>query len=160
MVTCDQYPYRAGSTFLAAALPPHIQAKGPEVFAEKLKAPAVRQAIINEIEGRGDRQWENLIKGAGFENIIICISQRHEKYIGKSIAEIAKIEAKTAYDVFSPEGIFQFTTTIPGHILGTLNFKNGFIYALKLGESGFINAVRYSYLKESTGLDRAAFMAW
>jgi N-acyl-D-aspartate/D-glutamate deacylase len=45
-------------------------------------------------------ELELLIKNAGFENIIICISQRHEKYIGKSVAEIAKIEAKNAYDVF------------------------------------------------------------
>jgi N-acyl-D-amino-acid deacylase len=99
-VTCDQYPYQAGSTILAAALPPHIQAQGPQVFAEKLKEPAVRQAIINEIEGGSDAQWENFIKGAGFKNIIISVSPRHEEYIGKSLAQIAEMDAKTPYDVF------------------------------------------------------------
>jgi N-acyl-D-aspartate/D-glutamate deacylase len=99
-VTCDQYPYQAGSTILAAALPPHIQAQGPKVFAEKLKAPAVRETIINEIEHGSDARWENFIKGAGFENIIISVSPRHEKYIGKSIAQIAEVEAKKPYDVF------------------------------------------------------------
>jgi N-acyl-D-amino-acid deacylase len=58
-VTCDQYPYQAGSTMLAAALPPHIQAQGPRLFAEKLKEPAVRQAIINEIESGSKARWEN-----------------------------------------------------------------------------------------------------
>jgi N-acyl-D-amino-acid deacylase len=100
VITCDQYPYRAGSTILAAALPPYIQAQGPQVFAEKLKEPAVRQAIINEIEKGSDAQWENFIKGAGFKNIIISVSPCHEEYIGKSIAEIAEMETKNPYDVF------------------------------------------------------------
>ncbi len=99
-VTCDQYPYPAGSTMLAAALPPHIQAQGPQVFAEKLKDPAVRRAIIDEIENGSDTQWENFIKGAGFENIVISVAQRHEDYIGRSIAQIAEIEAQSPYDVF------------------------------------------------------------
>ena len=99
-VTCDQYPYPAGSTILAAALPPHIQAQGPDVFAEKLKDPAIRQAIINEIESKSDAPWENFIKGAGFNNIIISVAPQHEEYIGKSIAQIAEREAKTPYEVF------------------------------------------------------------
>jgi hypothetical protein len=73
---------------------------------------------------------------------------------------IGKINTETFYDVFSPEGFFLFTTKIPGHIDGSLKFKNGFVYALKLRESGFIQAVRYSYLKESTGLARAALKDW
>ena len=99
-VTCDQYPYRAASTFMAAALPPHIQAQGPQVFAEKLKDSDIRQAIINEIESESSAQWENFIKGAGFENIVISVSPHHGEYIGKSIAQIAETEAKNPYDVF------------------------------------------------------------
>jgi len=100
LVTCDQYPYLAGSTLLAAALPPHIQAQGPGAFAEKLKQPEIRQAIVTEIVGGSDAQWENLIKGAGFENIIISVSPHHEEYIGKSIARIAEMGTKDPYDVF------------------------------------------------------------
>ncbi len=100
LVTCDQYPYQAGSTILAAALPPHIQAQGPDVFAEKLKKPEVRQAIADEIESGSDARWENFIKAAGFENIIISVSPHHEEYIGKSIARIAEMEARDPYDVF------------------------------------------------------------
>lgn len=99
-VTCDQYPYQAGSTILAAALPPHVQAQGPALFAEKLKQPEMRQAIIDEIEQGSDARWENLIKGAGFENIIISVSPHHPEYIGKSIARIAEMEQKSPYDVF------------------------------------------------------------
>jgi N-acyl-D-amino-acid deacylase len=99
-VTCDQYPYPAGSTILAAALPPQIQAQGPQVFTEKLKDPAVRQAIINEMENGSDAPWENFIKSGGFKNIVISVAPQHEQYIGKSIAQIAEIEAKKPYDVF------------------------------------------------------------
>ena len=99
-ITCDQYPYPAGSTILAAALPPHIQAQGPHVFVEKLKDPAVRQAIINEIENGSDARWQNFIRGAGFKNIVISVAPRHEEYIGRSIAQIAEIKAQNPYDVF------------------------------------------------------------
>jgi N-acyl-D-amino-acid deacylase len=100
VVTCDQYPYQAGSTYLVAALPPHIQAQGPRVFAEKLKQPDVRLAIKAEIESGSGNQWENLVKGAGFENIIISTAPRHEHYIGKSIGQIAEMVSQDPYDVF------------------------------------------------------------
>ncbi len=100
VVTWDQYPYRAGSTFLPAALPPHIQAQGVRQYAGKLKDPAVRRKIREEIERSEDSSWENLIGGAGFENIVISASPRHPQFIGKSIAEIAKMTAKDPFDVY------------------------------------------------------------
>ena len=98
-VTCDQYPYRAGSTFLAALLPPSTLSDGPEVFSQKLKDPKIRKEVIAEIEKGREVQWENLIKGSGFDNIVIAISPNHHDYIGKSIAEIAEMEDKSHYDV-------------------------------------------------------------
>jgi hypothetical protein len=66
----------------------------------------------------------------------IWIQHHQPKWVGK-------INAETVYDVFSPEGIFQFTTKLPGHILGILKFKNGCIYALRLKEAGFTQAIRF-----------------
>jgi N-acyl-D-aspartate/D-glutamate deacylase len=100
VVTWDQYPYRAGSTFLPAALPPHIQAQGTHRVSEKLRDPAVRRKIRQEIESGEDTCWENLIAGAGFENIMISAAPRNPGFIGKSIAEIAKITAKDPFDVY------------------------------------------------------------
>ncbi|MBW2619126.1 MAG: D-aminoacylase [Deltaproteobacteria bacterium] len=99
-VTCDQYPYCAGSLFLAAALPPSIQAGGPEVYAEKLKDPGVRREVAREIEEGGEGRWENLIKNCGFEGIVIASSQNHEDYDGLSLAEIAGREGQDPYEVF------------------------------------------------------------
>ena len=98
-VTCDQYPYPAGSTHLAAVLPPHIQAIGPQKLGEKLKEPAIRQVIMDEIENSSNADWENLIKLAGFDRIVISASPRNRSYIGKSIAQIADAENKHPYDV-------------------------------------------------------------
>ena len=60
---------------------------------------------------------------------------------------VGKINEETGYDVFNSEGIFQFTTKIPGHIRSPLIFKNGFIYALRLNEAGFMEALRLNYKK-------------
>lgn len=98
-VTCDQYPYRAGSTMLAAALPPVFAAGGPEVYVPKLKDTGVRRRVVELIESE-DASWQNLVKEAGFENIRISFSLAHPDYQGRSIAEIAEAESRPAYDVF------------------------------------------------------------
>jgi len=99
-VVCDQYPYTAGSTYLAALLPPSIQAGGYKTYSEKLKDPTLRRVVVNQIKNDDRGQWENMIKAAGFEGVVISIAQNHREYIGKSIAEIAKFEGKDPYDVF------------------------------------------------------------
>jgi N-acyl-D-aspartate/D-glutamate deacylase len=100
VVTWDQYPYRAGSTILAAALPPHIQAEGVQVYSQKLKDRDIRRKIREEIEGVKKGTWENGIEAAGFENIIISTAPSHPDFIGKSIAAIAEMMAKDPFDVF------------------------------------------------------------
>jgi N-acyl-D-amino-acid deacylase len=109
-VTCDQYPYPAGSLFLAAALPPSIQEGGPEVYAEKLKDPMIRSQVMDEIEKSQMGQWESMIRNCGFEGIVIA-SSNHGNYVGKSLAEIAKMEGKNPYDIFFDLVIEEKTST-------------------------------------------------
>ena len=97
-VTWDQYPYKAGSTYLPAALPPHIQAQ--DQYATKLKDPVMRQQIRDEILSGGDGTWENLIAGAGFENVVISASPHHPDFLGKSITDIAQMAGKDPFDVY------------------------------------------------------------
>lgn len=99
-ITWDQYPYPAGATVLPAALPPHIQAEGAEAYAKKLQDPGVRNSIKQEIESEEKSSWENLIKGAGFENIVISAAPRHPDFIGRSIAEIAETHSRDPYDIY------------------------------------------------------------
>ena len=60
----------------------------------------MRRKIREEIESDELSSWENLIRGAGFENIIISASPRNGDFIGKSIAEIARMTAKDPFDVY------------------------------------------------------------
>ena len=53
-----------------------------------------------------------------------------------------RVHKETIYDVFSADGIFLFSTKIPGHLFPQLKFKNGFVYALMKHDSGFVSAVR------------------
>ena len=97
-VTCDQYPYHVSSTYLAAVLPPHILADGPDVYCQKLRDPKVRERLLGELENaKGD--WENITKSVGFENIIISSSPKHPEYIGQSLSDISAAERKTPYEV-------------------------------------------------------------
>ena len=98
VMTCDQYPYRAGSTFLSALIPPQYLAGGTDALSRSLADTSVRKEIIQAIEGPPDPAWENLVDGAGFDNIIISSSSKHPDYLGMSLAAIAERDCKSAYD--------------------------------------------------------------
>ncbi len=99
-MTWDQYPYPAGSTFLVAALPPHIQEQGVQSYAQKLKNPDIRKTVREEIEKGTGAAWQNIIEAVGFDNIFIATAPRHPDFVGKSIAAIARSLAKDAFDLY------------------------------------------------------------
>ncbi len=92
-ITCDFYPYTAGSTGLAACLPPWVHEGGIEEMLKRLQNPSIRSRIRNDIE-KGIPGWENLAGTAGWGNIVVVYCEKNKQYEGKSIAEIAK-EMKT-----------------------------------------------------------------
>ncbi len=61
-VTADQYPYTGAATSLGAVIPPKYHAGGPDEFIKRLKDPAVRQQIRNEVEAPSTT-FENLVAG-------------------------------------------------------------------------------------------------
>lgn len=99
-VTCDVYPYTAGSTALAAALPPVLQSEGPEAFAERLKDQGVRSEIRGMIETQTAGDWENLIYVDTFEGMVLVKAPHNPDYCGRSIAAIAEDENRDPFDVF------------------------------------------------------------
>ncbi len=95
-MTCDQYPYQRGMTSLITLLPPWVHAGGLESLIARLKDPACRTRITEDIRS-GIPGWENWIRDAGFEAIYIASvkTDRWREAEGKSIAQITRLKGKS-----------------------------------------------------------------
>jgi len=92
-ITADQYPYVAGATSLGAAVPPWSHEGGTAKFVERLKDPATRDKLKQEMRASSDK-WENFYLGAGGgEGILVAsvLNRDLAKYEGKRINEIARM---------------------------------------------------------------------
>ena len=97
-VSCDAYPYPAGSTQLIHVLPPEFQAGGVEALTAALGDPESRRRMRRRMETGTD--FENIVSLVGLENIH-AISLRlpeHGDLEGRTLAEIAKRQGKDPYD--------------------------------------------------------------
>ena len=97
-VTCDVYPYPAGSTQLIHVLPPEFQAGGMDALTSALKDPERRAVMRRRMETAQD--FENLSLLVGFENIQATSLRQPEnrQFEGKNIIEIAEMQGKDPYD--------------------------------------------------------------
>lgn len=59
-----------------------------------------------------------------------------------------KPKTETVFDIFSSEGIYQFTAVLQMAVFPQLVFRNGFLYTLTADESGYARAVRLRILEE------------
>ncbi len=87
-VTCDAYPYAAGSTTLLSLLPPWVLQGGVKRVLERLKDIEMRQKIHKELEGQG-QDWENVAYITGWDRVVLASSPLYRAYEGLSIAEIS-----------------------------------------------------------------------
>ncbi len=95
-IRADQYPYVAGGTALAAALPPWIADGGVEKLLERLRDPKIRERVKSEL-ATDHKEWENLYLDSGGGAGVLIASAENEalkKYQGKTLAEIAQAEGK------------------------------------------------------------------
>ena len=97
-VSCDVYPYTAGSTQLLHILPPEFLEGGMDAVVHRLADPAQRQTLAHRIEDGGG--FDDIAKLAGWDGIFL--SSLHcpedEQFLGKSIAEEAAMEHKSPLD--------------------------------------------------------------
>jgi N-acyl-D-amino-acid deacylase len=90
-VTCDVYPYTAGSTFLSQVLPPWAHAGGVEALVQRLASADHLQRIRGEIES-GLPGWGNHARAAGgWHNILIAsVATPSLRWAeGRRVAELA-----------------------------------------------------------------------
>ncbi len=92
-ITADIYTYPAGATGLNAAIPPWVQEGGFDASVERMKDPALRDQIAEEMTGHS-AAWENLYLGAGTPDNILLVGFKNDALkplTGKTLAEVAQM---------------------------------------------------------------------
>jgi N-acyl-D-amino-acid deacylase len=92
-ITADMYTYTAGSTGLISAMPAWVQDGGYEAALERLRDPAIRGRIAEEMNEPSE-SWENLYLGSGSPDNILLVgftSPELKPLTGKTVAEVAEI---------------------------------------------------------------------
>lgn len=99
-VAADMYLYTAGGTGLDSVIPSWAFEGGREKLNERLRDPAIRTRLKNEIK-TGSPGWWNIVEAAGgWENIVLASAQNkeNERFQGKNIAQIAREWGKEPAD--------------------------------------------------------------
>ena len=95
-ISANMYTYTAGATGLDAAMPPWVQEGGLDAWIGRLKDPAIRARVAEEMRQRGD--WENLLLAAGKPENVLLVAFSNEKLkplTGKTLAEVARLRGKS-----------------------------------------------------------------
>ena len=90
-ITTDMYLYTAGATGLDAAMPPWVQEGGLQEWRRRLRDPATRARVEQEMRTPTD-EWESLLLLSGSPDRVLLVAFRQDslKYLtGKSLAEVA-----------------------------------------------------------------------
>ncbi len=96
-ITADMYTYTAGATGLDATMPPWVQEGGIKEWIKRLKNPAIRKKVLQEMRTPTDT-WENLLLNAGDPERVLLLGFTNDslkQYTGKTLGEVAKIYGKS-----------------------------------------------------------------
>lgn len=98
-VTCDVYPYNAGSTMMTTILPPWALEGGIPAVLERLEDRSVRERIKRELR-REQEEWDNLIHSTGWQSVYISAARTAEGRAleGKHMLEISEMMGKDPED--------------------------------------------------------------
>lgn len=97
-VSCDVYPYTAGSTQLLHIIPPEFLQGGTEAAMARLADRQTRLSLHQRLQTGTD--FENIVQLAGWENIRMStlIQPENKPYEGMSIQEAAALQGKDPLD--------------------------------------------------------------
>jgi dihydroorotase/N-acyl-D-amino-acid deacylase len=100
-VTCDQYPYTAGSSPFTSLLPPWALAGGLAATLSRLRDAEQRARIGQCLAGREPiPRWDNLSLRIGWRRAAVGYAPGVEQWEGRRIAEIAEAERRPPQEVF------------------------------------------------------------
>ncbi len=99
-IAASMYPYPAGGTALASALPPWAADGGVQKLLARLKDPAVRARIKKELAG-DHPDWENLYYDCGgASGVLLASIEKPElkQFEGKTVEDVSKVWKKSPED--------------------------------------------------------------
>src|SRR5256885_5858824 len=99
-IAADMYPYVAGATALASALPPWVADGGPEKLLARITQPEVRARIKKELAG-DHPDWENLFYDCGGASGVLIASVQNpdlKQFEGKTVEDVSKAWKKSPED--------------------------------------------------------------
>ncbi|MGK5740051.1 N-acyl-D-amino-acid deacylase family protein [Micromonospora sp. URMC 103] len=96
-VSCDVYPYTAGSTALHAMLPPWVIADGVPAMLAALGEPPVRDRIRTDLAA-GLPGWENTVGNGGWDLIRVASAPANPAAEGRTIADLAEARGADPVD--------------------------------------------------------------
>lgn len=99
-ITLDQYPYTASCTHLSACIPKYCFSDGVEALLQRLREPAYRKMIQDQIAGDDPAFDGRYRQCGGFENIMIGIAPRTPEAVGLAVAEYARRQGKPDFDTY------------------------------------------------------------
>lgn len=105
-VAANMYVYSAGGTGLDITVPTWVWADGREKGNERLKDPAVRAKLKQQVAAGPMADWTNMITGAGgWDNIVLANGgDTYRQYNGQSLAKIGatlkRDPADAAWDIY------------------------------------------------------------
>lgn len=109
-IRADMYTYTAGATGLDASMPPWVQEGGYNEWAKRLKDPAIRARVAEEMRTPTDK-WENFFRAVESPEKIILAGFKADSLkplTGKTLAEVARMRGKspeeTAMDLVVQDG--------------------------------------------------------
>jgi N-acyl-D-aspartate/D-glutamate deacylase len=141
-VAADMYLYTAGGTSLSAVIPAWASEGGNAKLMERLKDPAIRTRLKNEIKTESPGWWNIVEAAGGWEHVVVVSigNPENKKFENKSIAQIAKEWNKDPADA-------AFDLVLES------NNRSGALYYL-MSEPDIETAIKYSWV--SFGSDAAA----
>ena len=99
-ITANMYNYTAAATGLDAAMPPWVQEGGYAQWAGRLRDPAMRERVRQEMT-TPTNQWENLLLAAGSPDRVLLVAFKNpalKPLTGKSLAAVAAQRGKSPED--------------------------------------------------------------
>ena len=96
-ITADMYLYEAGATGLDATMPPWVQEGGITEWIKRLKNPAIRKRVLDEMRKPSDK-WENLLLMAGSPDRVLLLGFGNDslkRFTGKTLAEVSAVYGKS-----------------------------------------------------------------